>query len=98
MKHTALFIFGVFMVLSCTAKTATPVIESSRSSTPEESQILFDDFSYYAVDELTSHGWIIREGSGWPGVTGATFRVENISFIDYPDPADNRLLRMTSST
>jgi len=98
MKHTALFILGVFMVLSCTAKAATPVIEPSPFSTPEESQILFDDFSYSALNEMTSNGWIAREGSGWPGVTGATFRVENISFVDYPDPADNRLLRMTSST
>jgi hypothetical protein len=41
---------------------------------------------------------VVRSGSGWPGVTGATFRPENVSFLDYPDPADNRLLRMTSST
>lgn len=43
-------------------------------------------------------GWIIRSGSGWPGVVGATFREENISFVDYPDETGNRLLRMTSST
>lgn len=47
---------------------------------------------------MTSNGWVVRSGSGWPGVTGATFRAENVSFVDYPDPADNRLLRMTSST
>ena len=49
-------------------------------------------------DEMTTNGWIIRSGSGWPGVSGATFRPENVSFIDYPDQAGNRLLRMTSST
>ena len=64
----------------------------------EESQILFDDFSYTSLDEMISNGWVVRSGSGWPGVTGATFRAENVSFVDYPDPADNRLLRMTSST
>jgi hypothetical protein len=47
---------------------------------------------------MAANGWIIRSGSGWPGVPGATFRPENVSFVDYPDPADNRLLRMTSST
>ena len=47
---------------------------------------------------MTSNGWVIRSGSGWPGVTGATFRPENVSFVDYPDLAGNRLLRMTSST
>jgi hypothetical protein len=64
----------------------------------EEPQILFDDFSYSKLDEMTSNDWVVRSGSGWPGVTGATFRPENVSFLDYPDPADNRLLRMTSST
>jgi hypothetical protein len=47
---------------------------------------------------MAANGWIVRSGSGWPGVSGASFRAENVSFVDYPDPADNRLLRMTSST
>ena len=64
----------------------------------EEPQILFDDFSYSDREEMSSNGWVVRSGSGWPGVTGALFRPENVSFLDYPDPANNRLLRMTSST
>ncbi|HEX5837870.1 MAG TPA: glycoside hydrolase family 16 protein [Anaerolineales bacterium] len=47
---------------------------------------------------MTANGWVIRSGSGWPGVSGATFRPENVLFVDYPDQADNRLLRMISST
>jgi hypothetical protein len=47
---------------------------------------------------MTANGWVIRSGGGWPGVTGATFREENVTFMDYPDQAGNRLLRMTSST
>lgn len=47
---------------------------------------------------MTANGWIIRSGQGWPGVTGASFRAENVSFVDHPDEAGNRLLRMTSST
>lgn len=47
---------------------------------------------------MTANGWIVRSGSGWPGVSGATFRPENVSFVDYPDQAGNRVLRMTSST
>jgi hypothetical protein len=72
--------------------------EVSATSTSESSQILFDDFSYSTHNEMTANGWIIRSGSGWPGVSGATFRAENVSFVDYPDQAGNRLLRMTSST
>jgi hypothetical protein len=47
---------------------------------------------------MTANGWIIRSGGGWPGVTGASFHPENVSFIDDVTSAGNRLLRMTSST
>jgi hypothetical protein len=82
-----------------TSLPAPTTVPPTPSPLPNETpQILFDDFSYAAHDEMTSQGWIIRSGSGWPGVTGATFRPENVSFIDDSDQAGNRLLRMTSST
>jgi hypothetical protein len=98
MKQTALLILSLFIVTSCTTNTAPAVGFPSPSPTPEETQILFDDFTYSTLEEMTSNGWVVRAGTGWPGVTGATFRAQNVSFVDYPDPADNRLLRMTSST
>ena len=97
MKPIVLFILCIFVVSACTTNPVAP-LETPASSPVEEPQILFDDFSYSTLDEMTSNGWVVRSGSGWPGVTGALFRPENVSFLDYPDPADNRLLRMTSST
>jgi hypothetical protein len=98
LKYTVLFLVWLFIGVGCTSNPAMPPTEIPTASKTEESQILFDDFSYSTHDEMTSHGWVVRSGSGWPGVTGATFRAENVSFVAYPDPADNRLLRMTSST
>src|SRR5262245_61507160 len=93
------FVIFLFTVAGCTANTLTP---SSEAPTVEpnsiSSQILFDDFSYTESSKMLANGWIIRSGQGWPGVPGATFRPENVSFMDYPNPAGNRLLRMTSST
>jgi hypothetical protein len=66
--------------------------------TSAPAQILFDDFSYSTADEMTANGWGIRNDGGLPGVQGSSFRAENVSFIDYPAQAGNRLLRMTSST
>jgi hypothetical protein len=97
-KSTVLFMLCLFVVAGCTSNTATPQAEVPTASGVEESQILFDDFSYSTLEELTSNGWVVRNGSGWPGVSGASFRAENVSFVDYPDPAENRLLRMSSST
>jgi hypothetical protein len=91
-------ILCLFIVGSCAPRTTTPTREAAPTSGSESAQILFDDFSYSTHNEMTANGWIIRSGSGWPGVPGATFRPENVSFVDYPDRAENRLLRMTSST
>jgi hypothetical protein len=88
----------LFVVVSCAPQISTSVPDGSTPSSVKDTQILFDDFSYATVDEMISNGWTVRDGTGWPGVTGASFRAENVSFVDYPDPADNRLLRMTSST
>jgi hypothetical protein len=96
-----LYLLCVFVVGGCTSvarDSITPTAQIPSTLNSESSQILFDDFSYSTPDEMTSNGWIIRSGSGWPGVPGATFRPENVSFVDYPDQTSNRLLRMTSST
>jgi hypothetical protein len=98
MRYIVLAVLCLFILEGCVSSTITPVAVETSASSSESPQILFDDFSYSATDAMTAHGWIIRSGSGWPGVSGATFRPENVSFVDYPDPADNRLLRMTSST
>jgi hypothetical protein len=98
MKYIVLSILCLFILGDCASSTIIPIVKITPTSSSESSQILFDDFSYSTTDEMTGNGWIVRSGSGWPGVSGATFRPENVSFVDYPDPADNRLLRMTSST
>jgi hypothetical protein len=98
LKYRVLFLVCLSIGVGCASNPATPPVEIPTASNREDSQILFDDFSYSTHDEMKSNGWVVRSGSGWPGVTGATFRAENVSFVDYPDPADNRLLRMTSST
>ena len=61
-------------------------------------QILFDDFSYSNHKELTKHGWIIRSAAGWPGVPGATWWREGVTFLKDESAPSNRYLRMTSST
>jgi hypothetical protein len=60
--------------------------------------VLFDDFSYFVREDMIANGWIIRSKAGWPGVPGATFRPENVSFLEDAQIPDNRRLRMTSST
>jgi hypothetical protein len=73
------------------ASATTPAIKSV-------AQVLFDDFSYASPRELKKHGWIIRNAAGWPGVPGATWSEEGVSFLKEADEPNNTILRMTSST
>ena len=61
-------------------------------------RVLFDDFSYTNQKQLKRHGWIVRTAAGWPGVPGATWSEEGVSFLKDTDEPNNRMLRMTSST
>ena len=98
MKASVLLSISIFILISCSPIVSTPPVEVSQTQLSESSEFLFDDFSYSTLEEMTANGWIVRSGSGWPGIVGATFRKENVSFVDYPDQTGNRLLRMTSST
>lgn len=73
------------------APTALPVAKPL-------AQVLFDDFNYATQKQLTKHGWIIRTEAGWPGVPGATWSREGVSFLKDPNEPRNQILRMTSAT
>lgn len=98
MKPILLAVFCLSLLAGCRSTSVEPAVAITGVAEEGASQILFDDFSYSMTEELLASGWIVRSGPGWPGIVGATFRPENVSFVDYPDQTGNRLLRMTSST
>lgn len=69
-----------------------------QTAAKQSSQLLFEDFSYSKHAEMSRHGWIIRTVAGWPGVPGATWKKEGITFLPDTERRGNRILRMTSST
>jgi hypothetical protein len=77
----------------------TAMSGSTASAIPDAvPRVFFDDFHYNTATQLERHGWIVRTAGGWPGVPGAVWRRENVSFANDPARRGNRLLRMTSST
>ena len=82
---------------SSSSTPATASLETASTLKPAP-QILFDDFSYSTQREMVRHGWIIRTVAGWPGVPGATWWREGVSFLKDAGAPGNRILRMTSST
>lgn len=60
--------------------------------------VLFDDFSYNSHQQMKKNGWIIRTEPGWPGVPGAKWLEQGVTLLKDPSQANNRIVRMTSST
>jgi hypothetical protein len=67
-------------------------------ATARPAHLLFDDFSYTSSAQLRAHGWIVRTKAGWPGIAGAHWSADNVSFVNDPANAGNRLMRMSSAT
>jgi hypothetical protein len=80
------------------ASNTRDVTLTTTESLQSKPEILFDDFSYTDQKELKKHGWIVRTEAGWPGVPGAIWSEQGVTFLkDLKEPR-NRILRMTSST
>jgi len=90
MRFPALLLTNLLFIIGMAATTTAQT----------EEHILFDDFNYETPDDpaLSDNGWIVRTADGWPGVVGAIWREENVSFLDDPNQEGNRLMQMTSST
>ncbi len=76
---------------------ATPFSNAQDNDLPQG--LLFDDFNYTSPEDevLAENGWKIRAGHGWPGVEGAQWRTENVSFTVDPDDEENQIMIFTSS-
>jgi hypothetical protein len=94
MSSTTLRSFA-FIILALSVANGAPRQASTRRSSP---QVLFDDFSYADRAALKKRGWIVRTVPGWPGVPGAKWLEEGVTFHAGPGARGNRILRMTSST
>ncbi|MFE4974487.1 cellulose binding domain-containing protein [Kitasatospora sp. NPDC056651] len=59
--------------------------------------VLFDDFDYTGYDDpaLAAHGWSVRSGGGGPGVWGASWAPENVTFAK---EAGNGVMTLRTST
>ncbi|OZG71194.1 hypothetical protein BTA51_22770 [Hahella sp. CCB-MM4] len=64
---------------------------------PIDSGVLFDDFSYSNRSEMQGNNWSIRSGGGGPGVSGATWSPDYVTFVPENNNG-NSLMRMRASS
>ncbi len=60
--------------------------------------VFFDDFAYQNMGGFYGNGWKVRTETGHPGIAGASWSGEGISFHQDVDGATNGIVRMTSKT
>ena len=96
---------GTATLLGCSGDKAPtkPQEIPSDTSTPANQEstgdkILFDDFSYASLEEMAQNQWKARTETGHPGIPGAHWSGDGISFLEDTQMPGNTLLRMTSST
>ena len=73
-------------------------LSSASSTSSTSANIVFDDFSYSMVSEMEANGWYVRSGSGGPGVSGASWSKDLVTFFEDPENENNSLMKMKAST
>ncbi|TQV71167.1 glycoside hydrolase family 16 protein [Exilibacterium tricleocarpae] len=85
--------------LSCATVGCNPWsagADATTADTPEA--IFFDDFHYTTFDAFRANGWRARTETGHPGVVGATWSQDGISFHPAAAGARKGMVRLTSVT
>jgi hypothetical protein len=82
----------VFMVVMSIVSS----VPATHGAVPDA--IFFDDLHYSDKAVMKKRGWILRTEPGWPGVPGATWSENGVSFHKDPSKPENRFVRMTSAT
>ncbi|MEU7033804.1 cellulose binding domain-containing protein [Streptomyces sp. NPDC046237] len=75
----------------------TPTPTDPTTPPPTGGASLFDDFDYtgHTDPAISTHGWSVRSNSGGPGVPGATWAAENVTFAK---EGANSIMNLRTST
>ncbi|MFF5932480.1 cellulose binding domain-containing protein [Streptomyces sp. NPDC012508] len=75
----------------------TPTPTDPTTPPPTGGATLFDDFDYtgHTDPAISTHGWSVRSNSGGPGVPGATWAAENVTFAK---EGTNSVMNLRTST
>ncbi|WP_029291552.1 cellulose binding domain-containing protein [Cellulomonas sp. HZM] len=78
--------------------TTTPTPTQTPTTPPGGAGVVFDDFSYTDANDasIAAHHWTIRENAGGPGIPGASWPKQNVSFPTVS--GSNKALQLTSVT
>ncbi|WP_067495777.1 carbohydrate-binding protein [Actinoplanes sp. TFC3] len=93
-------IIGTTVTATAAALTAFGVAAATSSNAATSCGALFDDFNYSSRTDaaLTQRGWSIRSQAGGPGVSGASWAADNVSFPTVDGQKVAQLIAKTNGT
>lgn len=114
MGHQRIFLASIFSAsiafVGCGSKTdssvqqtssaaqASLIAQSSSSAAPETAAVFFDDFNYSDMAAFNNNGWKVRTETGHPGIKGAIWSGEGLSFHSDIPETEAGAVRMSSVT
>ena len=83
-----------------TSASASASASPTGGSTGSASGVLFDDFNYTSSSDpnIAAHDWTVRTASGGPGVTGATWSANAITFPTSTAAGGTHVMNLAAST
>lgn len=97
----SIYEFEVYGSAGPTPTIPPTITPGGPTPTLPSSAVLFDDFNYASNTDpnLATMNWILRDAQNeGPGIAGATWSPDNISFLVDPDNSSNRLAQLQSTT
>jgi hypothetical protein len=85
------------LVAAVVVASGSVALSSGTAASAADCGYLFDDFHYASSSDatLTGHGWTPRTYAGGPGIPGATWSADSITF---PAAGNDKVLQLTAST
>lgn len=85
-------VFTAFGFVGCSSDDSSQVVVDNRD------EIFYDDFTYQNIEEFNKHGWAVRTETGHPGIAGATWAGDGLSFHTDVADTNNGSVKMSSVT
>lgn len=96
-RRTLAILSGIALAGAVGAVAVTAATVGTATAATNNCGYLFDDFQYASSSDstLTAHGWVPRTYAGGPGVPGATWSANSITF---PTSGGQKVMQLTAST
>lgn len=86
------------LLLGCNSSATYSGNSAADAKARASAEVFFDDFSYSDMAGFNANDWKVRTQTGHPGIAGATWSADGISFHNDVKDTQNGIVRMTSKT